>query len=746
MEEFMKRNLVIRAVVVIAVLAIATFLSYPPFDKGEQKGKINLGLDLKGGVHLVWQVDKDKLNRMGLSAMIRQDSINRAVEVIRNRIDQLGVKEPSIYTQGNDRIIVQLPGLDDPGEAIKTIGDVAYLEFRIVNDDEQKLTEARNGKPPLGWELKNHVKVDDLGNKTEEPMLVKAKPALTGDMLESAYPSVSGGFSMPQVGLEFNREGAKRFAKVTGENVGKRLAILLDDKIISAPVIKTKISGGKAVIQGQFTSEEVQRLSRQLSGGALPVPLILIDNRSISPSLGKDSIQQGVSAAMIGFALVILFMAMYYLLSGLIADFALCVNIVIITGVLGGLGFTLTLPGIAGIILTIGMAVDANVLIFERIREEILSGKTVHTSIAAGFKRAFWTIFDANITTLITAAFLFQFGTGPVKGFAVTLSIGILASMFTSLFVSRVIYDLLTLKFELKTLKMLRIIGGTKIDFIGKKNIALVLSGIVILIGMGYFIHRGNDNFGIDFKGGTLVQISSDKKISLDDVRSTLKSIGEEKAVIQYFGKSENEILIKSDSDSAERIFDILKKEFADYGLKRERTEYVGPAIGAELRQQAFLAILFALGGILIYISWRFEFKFALGAIAALVHDVLVTLGVFSLCGREISLPIIAALLTIVGYSLNDTIVVFDRIREDLHLYKKSEYPKIINLSINQTLSRTILTSLTTLLVVLSLYFLGGEVINDFAFALFVGVVVGTYSSIFIASPILVLMDKAKNA
>lgn len=743
----MKRDILIKSGIIAVILAVSAYFSYPPFDTAYQKGKINLGLDLKGGVHLVWQLDRKKIEAMGLTATMKTDSINRAVEVIRNRIDSLGISEPSIYIQGTDRIVVQLPGIDDPAEAIKTIQGVAFLEFRLVNDDEQKLTEAKNGKVPLGWELKYQIITDDRGEKTKRPILVKAKAALTGDLLESAYPTAGGGgLGMPEVGIEFTREGAKRFAKVTSDNVGKRLAILLDDIVISAPVIRTAIKGGKAVIQGQFTSKEVQRLSRQLSGGALPVPLVLIDNRSISPSLGNDSIKKGIYAAVFGFILVVLFMGIYYMLAGLIANFALCVNLVIITGVLGSLGFTLTLPGIAGIILTIGMAVDANVLIFERIREEILSGKTVHTAIAAGFKRAYVTILDANITTLITAAFLFKFGTGPVKGFAVTLSIGIIASMFTALFVSRVIFEILSLKTEIKSLKMLRMVGNTKIDFIGKKNIMIIISSIIIVIGMGYFIYRGNSNFGIDFQGGTLIQLKTEKVLPLDDLRSKLTQIGEEKSIIQYFGDSNHSILIRSEADSSEKLYNFINKNFKDYGIKRERTEFVGPAIGAELRQQALFVVFFALCGILLYVSWRFEFKFAIGAIIALIHDVLITLGIFAITGREISLPIIAAILTIVGYSLNDTIVVFDRIREDLHIYKKYDLPTIINMSINQTLSRTLLTSITTLLVVLSLYIFGGGVINDFAFTLLIGIIVGTYSSVFIASPVLILLSKPKSA
>ncbi|RJP57287.1 MAG: protein translocase subunit SecD [Candidatus Auribacter fodinae] len=740
----MNRNLLLRSALILAVVAIAAYFSFPPFDTAARKGKINLGLDLKGGVHLVWQINKEKLNEMGMGADLREDSIHRAVEVIRNRIDALGVKEPSIFIQGTDRIVVELPGIDNPGEAIKTIGDVAFLEFRLVDDDPQKITEAQNGRLPLGWELKYQIIPTERGDKEKIPMLVQARPVLTGDMLETAYPTSGSGFGMPEVGIEFTREGAKRFGTVTRENINKRLAILLDDVIVSAPVIRTEIPNGRAVIQGQFTSQEVQRLSRQLSGGALPVPLSLIDNRSISPTLGSDSVRQGVSAAMYGFILVVLFMAVYYFISGFIADLALCINIIMITGVLGALGFTLTLPGIAGIVLTIGMAVDANVLIFERIREERLSGKSVHESIAAGFKRAFMTIFDANITTLITAAFLFQFGTGPVKGFAVTLTIGILASMFTALFVSRVIYDILITKFDFKNLKMMRFVGDTKFDFIGKRTVAIIGSAVIIVVGMGYFMYRGDANFGIDFTGGTLVQIRGSQNIPLDEVRNKLRDIGQEKAVIQYFGNDEKDVLIKTSADAAENIFSTLKTSFTSYDLTRVRTEFVGPAIGAELRQQALLAIVFALMGILVYISWRFEFRFALGAIVALIHDVLITLGIFSMSGREISLPTIAALLTIVGYSLNDTIVVFDRIREDMNVYKKSNFHDIINMSINQTLSRTTLTSFTTLIVVIALYFLGGEVINDFAFALLVGIVFGTYSSIFIASPVLLLMEKIK--
>jgi len=741
----MKKELFIKVAVVFVVFAISAYLSYPPFDTGSQKGKLSLGLDLKGGVQLVWELDKAKLSQMGLSDTLRQDSVNRAVEVMRNRVDGLGVKEPQIYAQGTDRIVVQLPGLDDPQEAIKTIGDVAFLEFRLVNDDQQKLTEAINGKAPLGWELKYEVDVNDRGEKNEVPILVKAKPALTGELLENASVDVSS-FGIPDIGLKFRPEGAKRFSKVTGENIGKRLAILLDDKVITAPTIRTAITNGRASIQGKFTSEEAQRLARQLSGGALPVPLVLADNRSVSPSLGADSIHDSVMAGIIGFCAVVAFMAVYYCLSGMLADFALFLNLLIITGIMSAFGLTLTLPGIAGIILTLGMAVDANVLINERIREELGLGKTVHSAIEAGFKRAFVTILDSNATTILTAMFLFQFGTGPIKGFAITLTIGLLASMFTAVFVVRVIFDLLMSKIEIKKLRMLQLFKRTNIDFVANMKKIIPVSIAILVIGMVWFIVRGNGNFGIDFKGGTLLQISTTKPIVIDELRKTMAEIGESNATLQYIGSENKDVLIRTDSPSYDKMFNDLQKKYPDYGIKRERTEYVGPTVGAELRQRALLALIFSLGGLLVYISWRFEFRFALGAVIALVHDVLITMGIFAMSGREISLTYVAAMLTMVGFSINDTIVVYDRIRENVGLNKKGNMASIINTSVNQTLSRTVLTSLTAILVLVSLFVFGGEVINDFAFILIIGIVTGTYSSVFIASPIVLILEKVKKS
>ncbi|MGB3057422.1 MAG: protein translocase subunit SecF, partial [Candidatus Omnitrophota bacterium] len=399
---------------------------------------------------------------------------------------------------------------------------------------------------------------------------------------------------------------------------------------------------------------------------------------------------------------------------------------------------TLTLPGIAGLVLTIGMAVDANVLIFERIREEFKLGKALHASVAAGYDKAFWTILDANVTTLITALILFQFGTGPVRGFATVLSIGIISSMFTALVVTRLILDFMTMGkgAHLKKLTMLQFFSMPNIPFVKIRKIAYIASILVIGLGMALFVQRGMKNFGVDFTGGTLQQFKFKEEVSVNDVRGVMGKLGMAESSIQQFGEGK-EFIIRSFGEKSEEVISGLEGEFGKGSFEVMRVEEVGPAVGEDLRRSAIKALIFAMIGICIYISFRFEFRFAITAIVALFHDVLVALGMIALTGREISLPVIAALLTVVGYSINDTIVLFDRIREDRKFMRKASQEEIINTSINQTLSRTVLTSLTTLLVVLALFLFGGAVINDFAFVLMVGVIVGTYSSIFIASPLL---------
>ena len=721
----MVKNLKWKALLVVAVVAWAVWMAYPP-----QK-KVKLGLDLKGGMHLILKVDIDKVPED-----VRHDATDRAIEIIRNRIDQFGVSEPLIQKQGADRIVVQLPGVTDRDRALQIIRQTAHLEFKLVSEDIDKLNAALEDDVPAGYELKY------LNNK---PLLLEKKPSLIGDSLVDARVEWGTMQINPYVSFVLNSKGARRFARVTKSNIGKKLAIVLDGKVKSAPVIESEIPAGRGQISGRFSEDEAADLALVLRTGALPAPIQVEEERTVGAALGEDSINKGIRSIIVGAGLVLLFMAGYYLWAGLIANFALCLNLVLILGVLSypRLGASLTLPGIAGIVLTLGMAVDANVLIFERIREELKLGKTLRLAISSGYQKAFFTILDANVTTLIAAFILFQFGTGPVKGFATTLSIGILASMFTALVVSRLIFDFLSLSKKFTRLPMFQFIRNPRFDFIGKRKIAYVVSLSLIIIGVTSLALRGKENLGIDFAGGTLQEFRFARPVSINQVREALKEIDLGNSPIQQY-RDKRDILVRTYADAENEIIDKFKLKFSQNDFEILRIEKVGPAVGKDLTGRAIRALVFALIGICIYISFRFEFRFAIAAIIAVFHDVLISAGVLSLTGREFSLPVIAALLTVVGYSINDTIVVFDRIREDTRLMRKADYQEIINLSINQTLSRTLLTSLTTLLVVCALFFLGGAVINDFAFVLLVGIIVGTYSSIFVASPILVDWHKRR--
>ena len=408
---------------VIVLIALSVWAIYPP---GE---KINLGLDLKGGMHLVLEADTRRLPP-GESV---KDAVDTALEVIRNRIDQFGVREPTIARQGLTRIVVDLPGIEDPQRAIELIGKTALLEFKLL-DEKGDLNKALEGDIPAGDEI--------LYDSEGKVYLVKKEALLTGSAIKDARVEINQ-WGQPYVALDFTKEGAEKFADITGKHVGERLAIILDNVVKSAPVIKTRITGGKAVIEGNFTMEEANELRIVLKSGALPIPLNIIQNTTVGPSLGKDSIRKGLLSGIIGLIAVLIFMGVYYKKAGLIADLALILNLLFLMASLAALKATLTLPGIAGIILTIGMSIDANVIIFERIREELKKERAPRSAVDVGYDRALRTILDANITTLITALILFQFGTGPVKGFATTLSIGILASLFTAVVVTRAIFNLL---------------------------------------------------------------------------------------------------------------------------------------------------------------------------------------------------------------------------------------------------------------------------------------------------------------
>jgi SecD/SecF fusion protein len=404
---------------------------------------------------------------------------------------------------------------------------------------------------------------------------------------------------------------------------------------------------------------------------------------------------------------------------------------------------TLTLPGIAGLILTIGMSVDANVLIYERMREEMRLGKSLRASIAAGFHRAFSAIFDSNLTTIVAAALIFKFGTGPIRGFAVTLTIGLIANLFTAVWCSRVIFDLLCDQFDLAKLRFMSLFPETKIDFIGKRRICYVISAVVIIAGLAIFVSRGDKNYGVDFSGGTLQQLMFEKPVKVDEIRNALKGIGLGNASLQQYGDP-REIIIRTQENASNRTSALFREKFADNPFQVLKIETVGPAVGKNLRQNAALSLILGIVGILIYVMFRFNLKYGIAGVVALFHDVFIAVGALALTHRQFDLTIVAALLTIAGYSINDTIVIFDRIRENLRLVKKGSFEEIVNLSVNQTLGRTVLTTGVTMLVVVALLFFGGEVLNDFAFCLFVGFISGVYSTVYIASPLIISWHKKR--
>ena len=589
--------------------------------------------------------------------------------------------------------------------------------------------------------------IGEMGEKVYRAYLVKKNPELTGETIEEARGEPNRSWDAASAGrfevsLSLDDNGTTIFSRVTAANVGRRLAIVLDNQVFSAPTLQVHIRDGRARITGMNSLEQANDLAIVLKAGALPAPVKIIEERTVGPSLGADSVNQGATSALFGLLLVLIFMLLYYRSPGLVADIALLFNILIVIGFMAYLNATLTMPGIAGIILTIGMAVDANVLIFERIREEQARGKSIRAAIDAGYAKAFSAILDANVTTFLAGVVLFQYGTGPVKGFAVTLMLGIAASMFTAIIVSKNILTMLVDAFNIIQFKMLSLIKKTKVDFISKRKIAYAVSSIVIIAGFASMALKGGPQLSIDFKGGTIVQLEFDDPVEIDEVRKALANSEYAASEIKHFGKEGRDILLRlpvttrGGEEVAKEIEDLVAKNMPDRNFIEQRVETVGPKVGTELIQNAILAILIAMIGILIYVMWRFEFKFALGSLAALAHDVLVTIGIFSIFDIEISITVIAAILTIIGYSLNDTIVVFDRIRENLLMVKdKSRYIEIMNQSINETLSRTFITSLTTLVVVVILAIFGGKVIFDFAFAMILGVIVGTYSSIFVASP-----------
>jgi SecD/SecF fusion protein len=706
----------------------------------DASGKIKLGLDLQGGTSFLVEMDTNKLANPEDAG----GALSQAVEVLRKRIDHFGVAEPVIQAAGGDRILIQLPGLSeaDKKSAQTQIQKAAYLEFRMVKEDSQQIIDNHLPIPP-GYELLKHIEPQPNNRPPKvEEAVVKKRPenGLAGDIVKSAM-AIRGSIGEPQIDFTLNDSGAKRFAEVTRNNIGRQLAIVLDGQLYSAPAIQGAIEAGNGQITGRFTPEEAQELATVLQN-PLRAPLKIVYSSDVDPTLGKDSIRSGVRASIAGVVLVSAFMLAYYMLAGIVANIALVTNIIILLGVMCSIGTTLTLPGIAGVVLTIGMAVDANVLIYERIREELAKGKSLRGAIAAGYARAFGTIFDSHVTTLIASVILIFMGTGEVKGFGVTLTIGVAASLFTALVVTRLIFNWLLDHDWIKSLPMLHIIRSVKLDFMKLAKPAFILSWTIILVGLSYGVfERGTKLFGVDFLGGDSTTFSFQQKIGVDQIRAALTDMGEQDSQIQYqkdVGGGNETFRVTTSSGSAQKIEKALAEKFPAAQLKVMSEQHVGAVVGREILQSAIVACLLSLFGILVYVAFRYEFSFAVGAVIAVIHDVLMTIGCYCLAngwaGREFNATVVAAILTIIGFSTNDTIVIFDRIRENLKLGVRGSFKDVINQALNQTLSRTIITSGTVFLATMSLFVFGGGVINDFAFTFLIGIITGTYSSIYIAS------------
>lgn len=742
------RKHLIALALVLALVVFSFGTIWPPWDVKDaqgnvtQPGKITLGLDIKGGTSFLIRLKGEKEVTKGM--------LEQAVEVIRKRVDQFGGGEPIISPVGSDRILVQIPGLrpEKIQEARQQLSQVAKLEFRLVYPDNgERLKAIDDGKEviPPDYRIETY-KMHAEGNEParEERLLVKKKADLGGDRVSSSHAYYGNdGWT---VQLKFDSEGAKKFGEITAANIKKRFAIVLDGMIQSAPVINDAIYGGDAVITGRFGEQEARGLASVLQN-PLQTPVSIEEERSVSPTLGQDSVRASIMAGLLGLAITLVCVVLYYRFTGLIADCVLLINLLLLLGsfhLIPG-GVVLTLPGIAGIILTIGLAVDASVLIYERLREEMALGKSLKAAVVAAYEKAFSSIFDANVTTLITAVILFLTASGPVKGFAIVLTLGIIVSLFTALIAGRNLLGWFVDNGHITKVSMLHLISSKNINFLGKGFLACMISLAVLLAGAGAFYLRGEKNFGVDFRGGDLVTMSAPNTIDIGQVRHSLEQLGFADASIQESqqgGKSY--ITIRTPLNTSETVEKHVIQGMPQANLKVEGSERVGALVGGELARTSLIALGLGILGILIFVTFRFELAFAVGAIVALLHDVVMTVGIFALLGHELTLTMVGAILTIAGYSINDTIVVYDRIREGLASGRKGSIEQIMNESINQTLSRTILTSTVTLLPILCLFFFGGAVLRDFSLAIIIGVAVGTYSSIFIASPIVLWWNRAR--
>ncbi len=707
-----------------------------------------LGLDLRGGTQIVLEA------RAPAGERLDDDTVDRTLEVLRRRVDQLGVSEPTLQRSGDRRIIVELPGVSDPEQALEVIGRTAQLAFhRVVEPAPPSPAPDESPEPASEGDL---VLSDESGER-----LRLADAAVTGAAIgdaRSTYNQAPPGWN---VSVSFRGEGSNQFEELTGEaacaapgDPARRIAIVLDREIISSPEIGADVAcnagiAGETVITGDFSQQEAEELALLIRAGALPVPVDVVEQRTVGPTLGERAIAASVQAGLIGGALTILYMVMYYRLLGGLAAVALLTYGVVSLAVLLAINATLTLPGIAGFVLAVGMAVDANVLVFERMKEEHATGKSVRSAARQGFSRAWTAIADSNATTVIAALLLFWFAAGAVRGFGITLTIGVAVSMFSALVVTRVLVDwVVRSTWAQNRGRMLGVAtGGTLTrwlnergpDLVGRRRIWFTLSIAALALAMAGIFGRGL-SYGVEFTGGELAEYDTDRRADLNEVRAELARVGFPRAVVQQSGDGNVSVrtgrLAPDEEEEVQRAVEAIGGK-----TERVRSEFVGPTIGAELRRKALIALGGALLAQLVYLAVRFRWTYGVSAVAAMFHDVLVLVGVFAWMGKELDGVFLASLLTVIGYSINDSVVVFDRIREQRRLRPREPIALVANDACLQTIPRTINTGLGAVFILLALFVLGGETLTDFALALLVGIGIGTYSSVFTASPLVVALE-----
>jgi SecD/SecF fusion protein len=651
------------------------------------------------------------------------DAADASLEVIRHRVDQVGVSEPVISRVGDDRILIQMPGVENPAQLRALLGSTAKMSFQMVAPG-----------PGPG------VTLLSLGDGTGE-IPVYDDVALSGDRLDAAATGFEPDTGQPMVTFNFDRQGGAAFAEITAANIGQQFAVIIDGEVLTAPVIQQAILGGQGQITGDFTLEEAQTLAVLLASGALPASLEVIEERSVGAALGADSIRAGLLTGIIGLALVVAIMVGLYGAWGLLASAILGLNVMLTLTALGLLGATLTLPGIAGIILCLGIAVDSNILIFSRIREETAKGAIAIKALTLGYGRAWATILDANITTLLAMVLLFMFGAGAIRGFAVTMSLGIVISMFTAVALMRFMMETLVRRRKLKRLDIAPMFGGVpapgKRSFMRRGRLALAISAVLSVGSVGLLVMPG-PNLGIDFTGGVQMVLRSDTLVPLSELRAAIAQQVPGDASLQAFGDP-NEALIRVQGEVGHTTVAAVERASIDVipDAVFNQIDLVGPTISGELATTGLLALGLAVLAMLAYIWIRFEWHFAAGAIAVLFLDVTKTFGVIALMGWEVNLTTIVALLTLIGYSVNDKVVVYDRIRE--HLADSSDEPlaDVIDRSLNQVLARCIFTSGTTLAAIVPMAIWGGPAVSGFAWPMIAGVIIATASSLFVAGPVL---------